>query len=463
MTISDILSISFNNLRRNIFRSILTILGVAVGVGALSTMISLGRGVSMNIAKQMGTNDLFTGMTVSGRDLDMDYVNSRRSILTPKDENIVPLTDSTIADLKRMPEVAMVFPEIIKPASIQFRGKKINTNLKAVPCEMGVFHPFDNIKIGTFYKTDSDPCVIISKNVLHQLGFALPNEDLEHISEHSLTVIPVDSVIGQDLDVITTVFDPEKIDLLTSTSKQLPIKNEVTNLKIKGIVETNSFSSGMFSGGIFLPPLTCEWVPSIDLNYVYNLMNDTQDKYGKYASIHVRVKDHSLLKKAKFDIEDKGFHVFSIGDKLDDLERLFYILDSALAAIGIIALLISVFGIVNTLIMAIYERRKEIGIMKSLGATQWQIKQIFYYEAASIGTIGGIVGVIGGKIISEIASNIANHHLGTFIDSNIEYFSYSLSIVGISIVFSIIVSIIASIYPANKASKIDPLDALRRE
>ena len=73
------------------------------------------------------------------------------------------------------------------------------------------------------------------------------------------------------------------------------------------------------------------------------------------------------------------------------------------------------------------------------------------------------MGVIGGKIISEIASNIANHHLGTFIDSNIEYFSYSLSIVGISIVFSIIVSIIASIYPANKASKIDPLDALRRE
>ena len=170
-----------------------------------------------------------------------------------------------------------------------------------------------------------------------------------------------------------------------------------------------------------------------------------------------------MLKTVKMRIEDKGFSVFSIGDKLEDFEKIFFMLDTVLAVIGSIALIISVFGIVNTLIMAIYERRKEIGIMKSLGATARQIKLIFYFEAATIGFAGGVLGVLCGKLVSQVSGNIANSQLGNFIDSNIEYFSFSWEIVLSSILFSVVVSIIASIYPADKASKIDPLNALRRE
>ena len=196
---------------------------------------------------------------------------------------------------------------------------------------------------------------------------------------------------------------------------------------------------------------------------VYDIINDQQGKYGKYTSVHVRVKEFSQLKTVKQRIEEKGFNVFSIGDKLEDFEKIFFLLDTVLAVIGTIALLISIFGIVNTLIMAIYERRKEIGIMKSLGATSRQIKFIFYFEAAIIGLIGGIVGVSGGKLLSQFSSRVANSQLGNFIDSNIEYFSYSWKIVFLSILFSVAICIIASIYPADKASKIDPLNALRRE
>lgn len=459
MKISDIILLAFNNLKRNTLRTVLTMLGVAVGIGTLSSMVSLGRGVSQNISSQMSRNDLFTGLTISSRDFGFDSSPQSSRLLTTE-RQVVPLTDSTIYDLEQKDEVAVVFPELIKPAVIVFKGRSVNANIKAVPVKMGGFYPFDNIKLGEFYSSESEPCVVLSKNVLNRMGIYTDKISSESPSS---VLMPADSIIGADIEIITKIFDIEKIDLITSSKKQLPLKNDTTILRVKGIVETNSFSAGIFSDGIFLPTKTCEYIPCIDLQNVYDIINGNAGKYGKYNSLHVRVKEHSMLRKVKNEAEADGFQVFSIGDKLDDFERVFFMLDSILAAVGIIALVLSVFGIVNTLLMAIYERRKEIGIMKSLGATSSQVKLIFYFEAAMIGFAGGLIGVLCGKIASAASSRIANSQLENFIDSNIEYFTYSWEIVLLSVLFSVVVSIAASIYPAGKASKIDPLNALRRE
>ncbi len=446
MKISDIILLAADNLKRNVFRTVLTAFGVAVGIGSLSSMISLGKGVSTNISKQMESNDLFTGLTMSSRSIDFDG-SSNKTILSDEKKETVPLTDSILNEIRSWEEVATAFAEQIKPATIKLEGKSAVTNIKAIPLEMSSFYPFNKINPGSFYSSESEPSVILSKIVLDKMGITSS----------------LDSLIGQNIEIITRVFDLDKIDLITSKKKQLPVKNDTTILKIKGIVQTSSFSAGIFNDGIFLPPLTCSFIPSIDLRNVYDIINGEQGKYGKCNTVHVRVKDFSMLKTVKLRIEDKGFSVFSIGDKLEDFEKIFFMLDTVLAVIGSIALIISVFGIVNTLIMAIYERRKEIGIMKSLGATARQIKFIFYFEAAIIGFVGGVFGVLCGKLVSQVSGNIANSQLGNFIDSNIEYFAFSWEIVFFSILFSVAVSILASIYPADKASKIDPLNALRRE
>ena len=462
MKISDIIVLAWDNLRRNIFRTILTTTGVAVGIGSLSSMISLGKGVSINISKQMENNDIFTGLTVSSRNIDFDGLGNK-TVLFNGEKEVVPLTENTIEEILSYPEVATAFAEESKPAMISIFDKKISTNIKAIPVNMKDFYPFNKINYGSFYTLDNEPSVILSKNVLGKMGIAIEEENTNLTDLQDKTIIKADSIIGKNIEIITKVFDLDKIDLITSKQKQLPVKDDTTILKIKGIVHSSAFSAGIFSDGIFLPPATCNYIPSIDLRNVYDIINDQQGKYGKYTSVHVRVKEFSQLKTVKQRIEEKGFNVFSIGDKLEDFEKIFFLLDTVLAAIGTIALLISIFGIVNTLIMAIYERRKEIGIMKSLGATSRQIKFIFYFEAAIIGLIGGIVGVSGGKLLSQFSSRVANSQLGNFIDSNIEYFSYSWKIVFLSILFSVAICIIASIYPADKASKIDPLNALRRE
>jgi putative ABC transport system permease protein len=212
-----------------------------------------------------------------------------------------------------------------------------------------------------------------------------------------------------------------------------------------------------------MPSQAIDYVPCIDLRSVYYIMDGKADNTSKYGSVHIRVKEHHHLKAVKFRLEEMGFQVFSVGDKLDDIENIFLMLDSIFAAVGVIALLVSVLGIVNTLIMAIYERRKEIGIMKSLGATQWQIKLIFYVEAALIGLLGGVCGVVGGKLASQAASSFANTQIGKIIGCNLEFFDFSWTLALVAVLFSVVISVAASIYPANRAAGIDPLDALRRE
>ncbi|MCQ2252408.1 MAG: ABC transporter permease [Bacteroidales bacterium] len=446
MTLSDIVLLAVNNLKRNTMRTVLTTLGVAVGIGSLASLVSFGQGISGNVTKAMEGNDIFTGLSLTSRDIDFDNIGLGRS--TPiSDKPIVPLNDSTLDIFRQWDEVAMVYPEIIKHATVKLADRQISLNLKGVPVEMKDFAPFSTITHGRFFEKPDEPYVIITRNMLMQMEIDLP----------------LDSLVGRELEIVTKVFDHDKINLISSRSRELPIKNESTFLKIIGVVEGSSFTGGMFSSGVFLTPDVLELVPSINIRNVYDIIEGTEGLYGKYSSAHIRVRDHQDLKPVRNRVEQLGFQVFSIGDKLDDIERLFFMLDSILAAIGTVALLVSVLGIVNTLIMAIYERRKEIGIMKSLGATMIQIKLIFYFEAAFIGALGGVMGVIGGKLASQAASSLANSQIGKIIDCEIEYFQFSWGLVFLSILFSILISVLASIYPANKASMIDPLDALRRE
>ncbi len=465
MNLTDIILLACNNLRRNLMRTILTILGVAVGIGALSSMFSFGKGISENVSSSLETNDIFTGLTVSARDIDINGIGSRGSAMEVMGRKVVPLNDSTIDAIAEWPEVALVFPEVVKPASVRFMGASERVNLKAVPVEMGGFAPFNAIKRGRFFDDNEEQSVVISKSLLAQMNIRIKDDNTNFAVGDNMDEIPLDELLGSDIEIVTKVFDTDKIleSLTGHRSSGMPVKDQTTKLKIVGVVENNSFTAGMFAGGLFLPAETIHDIPSIDFQDLFDIMDGTSGKFGKYNTAHIRVREHKHLKAVKIRLEQMGFQVFSVGDKLDDIERLFMILDSILAAIGTVALLVAVLGIVNTLIMAIYERRKEIGIMKSLGATQHQIRMIFYLEAAIIGFLGGVIGVLCGTVASQTASSVANSHIGRIIDCNIDFFDYSWLMMLGAVLLSVLVSILASIYPANRAAKIDPLDALRRE
>ena len=183
-----------------------------------------------------------------------------------------------------------------------------------------------------------------------------------------------------------------------------------------------------------------------------------------YDSAVVRVSDPSELTEVRKKITAAGFGSFSIVDEFDQIRTVFLIIDSVLGLLGGISLLVASFGIANTMIMSILERTREIGIMKAIGAEDREIKLIFFVEAAVIGVVGGVVGVLVAWGIDTLANHLAYRFLlkpqgASFID----FFSLPPYLWLGAILFALIVSILAALYPASRAARIDPVRALRHD
>jgi ABC-type antimicrobial peptide transport system permease subunit len=183
-----------------------------------------------------------------------------------------------------------------------------------------------------------------------------------------------------------------------------------------------------------------------------------------YEAAVVRVADPVQLTEVRQKITQLGFGSFSIIDEIDQIRTVFLIIDSVLGLLGGISLLVASFGIANTMIMSILERTREIGIMKAIGAEDREIKLIFFVEAAVIGLVGGVVGVLVAWGIDALANRLAYRFIlkpqgASFID----FFSLPIYLTVGAILFALLVSILAALYPASRAARIDPVRALRHD
>ena len=183
-----------------------------------------------------------------------------------------------------------------------------------------------------------------------------------------------------------------------------------------------------------------------------------------YDSAIIRVNDPLALTEVRKRLQKSGFASFSIMDQLEQFRTVFLIIDSVLGLLGGISLLVASFGIANTMIMSILERTREIGIMKAIGAEDREIKLIFFVEAAVLGLVGGVIGVLSASAIDAIANRLAYRFIlkpqGA---SVVDFFSLPLWLSIGAILFALIVSILAALYPAARAARIDPVRALRHD
>jgi putative ABC transport system permease protein len=156
-----------------------------------------------------------------------------------------------------------------------------------------------------------------------------------------------------------------------------------------------------------------------------------------------------------------GFRTFSLMDFTRNLSRVFAILDLLLGIFGSLALAVASLGIVNTLVMAILERRREIGVLKALGASDRDVRQLFFAEAGVMGLAGGAGGVLMGWGIGRIIQFVTATYLERqgIPAENIWLVPWWL-VVG-AMVFALAVSLGAGMYPASRAAKLDPVEALR--
>ncbi|MGC1490708.1 MAG: FtsX-like permease family protein, partial [Candidatus Acidiferrum sp.] len=180
-------------------------------------------------------------------------------------------------------------------------------------------------------------------------------------------------------------------------------------------------------------------------------------------SLTVRAKSPTQVQGIETAVKNMGFGAFSLLDATRNLQLFFTIFDLLLAIFGSLALAVATLGIINTLVMAILERRREIGVLKALGAADRDVKQLFFVEAGVMGLLGGVLGVIFGWFIGRAVTWGTNLYLHRQNLPSAHVFSVPLWLVCGAILFAVLVSLVAGLYPASRAARLNPVEALRYE
>ena len=221
-----------------------------------------------------------------------------------------------------------------------------------------------------------------------------------------------------------------------------------------GIVSADTVPSGALgfgrSGG-YMPVAVAEDLAVVQGNDMNELVRSAAGGGSRYANLTVRVQSPTNVAVVEDSIKQMGFTVFSLLDATQNPpQRVFAILDLLLGIFGSLALVVASLGIVNTLVMSILERRREIGVLKALGASDADIRQLFFAEAGVMGLVGGAAGVALGWGIGQAIQFVTTIYLRRQSIPAEHIWMVPGWLVAGAIVFSVIVSLAAGMYPASR-------------
>jgi putative ABC transport system permease protein len=447
MTIRDTVGLALRNLNQAKLRTSLTTLGVSIGIASLAGMVSLGVGLQDQFVGRLTKSGLFDSITVvSAFDVPGGFARlggagrqgfgraggrGRGSVNvagSPRND----LTDDTIKSLTSLPHVRDVFPNVRIPLQMKFNGAQEGFAAAGVPMSAKGEGAFRSIAYGTFFPNDTDPTCMLSLDLAKRMIETDPG-----------------SLVGQTVTLQHT--SPANVAAaLAGALNGVPLQPEETPCRVVGIVERETGPGGI---GVSVTPVM------LPLGRAKTMV----PRANVYQSLIVKVAGAQYTQDVEDEIKKKGLSAFSVNDALQGAKRAFIILDIVLSLIGSIALTVSSLGIVNTMVMSILERTREIGIMKAIGGSDGDVRRIFLIEASAIGCLGGVAGVALGWAVGRIINIGANIYIQQQGGTPGNLFSLPFWLIGGAIAFSIVVSLLAGSYPARRAAKLDPIQALRHD
>jgi ABC-type lipoprotein release transport system permease subunit len=497
MSVFDILRLSVRNLREAKLRATLTTMGVIVGVAVIVTMVSFGLGLQRNTVARFKALDLFNEIRVFGRSLSSLAAAASQGQpggnsgggtgegrregggrdAKPEKTPTRVLDDAAVAEIAQIPGVAYVEPQVFFPVYMRSNAR-VQTQLVGGATVPNAAARFQEFAAGQMISAPDGDEAVVNEQWARDFGYEKPAD-----------------AIGKTIDFLAPSKKRDDEEAADSNFFGIPLEDEVSDesaeraadslvarsFRIVGVMPKESKNSNSGGGGfrgfgfnanVYIPlPAARSWTQEYrnPLNEVALELARTSGALDKnqaegYDSATVRVTDPIAMTDVRKILNERGFESFSIVDQLEQLRSVFLIINSALGLLGGISLLVASFGIANTMIMSILERTREIGIMKAIGAEDREIKLIFFVEAAVIGLAGGIIGVLAAWGIDAAANRLAYRFLlkpqGS---SYVDFFSIPVYLWLGAIVFAVLVSILAALYPAARAARIDPVKALRHD
>ena len=461
MKLPDLTELALRNLRESILRNSLTTIGISVGVASLVAMLSLGTGLQQLFTRRLAKSGLF----------DTIYVSSRREMrgMGRAEERNGPipgesrvLDEGARVEIEHLANVSEAYPDIRFATELRFEDKPHLTMISALPQSAKTNDAFESIQ-GTFFSSDAAPEVILQKSFAEELLGKTPPLGAPEPSVSELAA----PLLGKELTMryaqrsaTTGSGEPDAADIAGSSYSVVSREQE---LKIVGIADLDPESMrGPTRAKVFLPLKLAESLHVMQPTDLREISRAASDQPA-YSSISVRVKNPSQIQGVEDAIKKMGFTTFSILDASRSLQQVFKVLYAFLGIFGSLALAVASIGIVNTLVMAILERRREIGIMKAIGASDGDVRKLFFAEAGAMGIIGGIFGVVFGWAIGQVINFGTNIYLKSQSIPPEHFWAVPWWLVAFAIAFAFIVSLVSGLYPAGRAARLDPVQALRYE
>jgi putative ABC transport system permease protein len=455
----DTLGLSLRNLSQAKVRTTLTTLGVSIGIASLAGMVSLGVGLQDQIVGRFLQAGVFDSITVTspaelgaagaflnGRALANGRGGLRGREAAPEGQQSPParLDDEALKQISTLENVREVYPNVRVPMQMKLGEFSRLIAVAGVPMSSKGEGAFQTFSYGTFFTSGADRDCMLGLNAAKQIAEQNPG-----------------GLIGKTatLSYAASRTDDKSAD----PAIDFQIRRVDVECRITGIVERDPSALPFGPNVAVMIPLGI--AEAIDAEIVTDTQSILRDpsRAKSYGSVTVKVKEAKSTQDVEDRIRRMGFATISVSDALKGAKSAFIILDIILSLIGSIALAVSSLGIVNTMVMSILERTREIGIMKAIGASDNDIRRIFLFEASVIGLLGGLIGIALGWVVGQVINFGANLYIQSQGGTPGTLFSLPLWLIASSIAFSIVVSLLAGSYPASRAAKLDPIQALRHD
>jgi putative ABC transport system permease protein len=449
----DLSDLALRNLREAILRNSLTTLGIAVGVASLVAMVSLGAGLQQLAAKRLSQSGLFDSVFVTPK-MNLRGMG-REAAPAPSDKPPRLLDEAARQEISRLPNVIEVFPQVRFFTEVRYDGKPYATMVAGMPESSKASGSFDGMQ-GSFFSSAGAYETI------------LQSEFAKELSPQTSTLIGKELVLRYAERQSLPSNAPNSGAPTSPNTESLPggfsVVPKEMHLRIVGVVDTEPASGfgGFGNGRLLIPLQVALTLRAAQVNDLRDIVRGTSST-PTFASLTVRAKGPAYVEALEVSIKNMGFGAFSLLDASKSLSAFFKVLDILLGIFGSLALFVATLGIVNTLVMAVLERRREIGVLKALGAADGDVKQLFFVEAGVMGLFGGIFGVFLGWLIGRALNFGTNFFLHRRDLPSVEISSVPWWLVLLAIGFAIAVSLAAGLYPASRAARLNPVEALRYE